>query len=167
MDTNFSRRGFLAKAAIVGAGMAMAGAGSAYAAESGKDAGLCDSIKSADYTKEKHAPVIEFQKDVKSGEPFMVSVIVGKAIAHPNTTEHHISWAALYFKPKDGGPITQLAKFEFTSHGESAMGPNKGMTFTNPAGAVSVKLTGSGTFFAESYCNIHGLWQSSAPVEVI
>ena len=40
--------------------------------------------------KEKHVPIIDAPSKVKAGEPFMVTVQVGKIVAHPNTVEHHI-----------------------------------------------------------------------------
>lgn len=48
-------------------------------------------FKEADWKKEKHVPVIESPDKVKKGEFFEVKVSLGKEIAHPNTTEHHIA----------------------------------------------------------------------------
>src|SRR3990170_3005618 len=53
----------------------------------------------ADWKKEKHVPVIECPDAVKADEVFEVRVSIGKEIAHPNTTAHHIRWIALYFHP--------------------------------------------------------------------
>jgi superoxide reductase len=55
--------------------------------------------QTADWKAEKHVPVIDCQDEVKSGEFFIATVSVGKEIAHPNTTEHHIRWISLYFLP--------------------------------------------------------------------
>ena len=122
-------------------------------------------IKSADFKTEKHVPAIELPASIKAGEPFCVSVSVGKEVAHPNTTEHFINWIALYFKAEGAAAITELAKFEFVAHGESAKGPNQGDSYTDPVGCVQVKLNAPGTIIATSYCNIHGLWESSAEVK--
>jgi superoxide reductase len=61
---------------------------------------LGDRIQEADWKKEKHVPVIEVPDQVKVDEVFEVKVSLGKEIAHPNTTEHHISWISLYFHPE-------------------------------------------------------------------
>jgi superoxide reductase len=45
--------------------------------------------------------VIDCPDNVKADEMFDVTVTLGKEIAHPNTTEHHIRWIQLYFKPDD------------------------------------------------------------------
>jgi len=47
-------------------------------------------IQQADWQKEKHVPVIDCPDAVKADEYFEVRVTLGKAIAHPGTTEHHI-----------------------------------------------------------------------------
>lgn len=123
-------------------------------------------IQTADWKAEKHVPVIEAPAKVKAGEAFVVSLSVGKEIAHPNTTEHHIRGIKLYFKP-DGGKFTyEVAALDFQVHGESVEGANQGAVHTEPAGQVTVKLQKSGTFVATAYCNIHGLWESAAAITV-
>ncbi|MBK7921960.1 MAG: Neelaredoxin [Veillonella sp.] len=57
-------------------------------------------IKSGDFKGEKHVPVIEAPAQVAAGEKVKIEVSVGKDIAHPNTTEHHIAWIKLYFIQK-------------------------------------------------------------------
>lgn len=47
-------------------------------------------FQTADWKMEKHVPVIECTDKVKGGKFFPVKVTLGKEIAHPNTTEHHI-----------------------------------------------------------------------------
>lgn len=136
-----------------------------YKLQGGSKMAIGQFVKSADFKSEKHVPVIELPADVKAGEPFFVTVSVGKEIAHPNTTEHFINWIALYFKPEGEGPVTQLAKFEFVAHGESTKGANQGPAYTDPFGTAKVKLNAPGTLMAVSYCNIHGLWESSAEVK--
>ncbi|EGO65923.1 class II SORL domain-containing protein [Acetonema longum] len=127
---------------------------------------LADVLKSADWKTEKHVPVIEAPDCVKAGEKAVVTVSVGKEIAHPNTTEHHIRWIRLYFKPDSGNFVYDLGYFEFNAHGESTEGANKGPVYTEPAGQVTAKLQSSGTLLAVSYCNIHGIWESSKPITV-
>ncbi|MDF2500676.1 MAG: putative superoxide reductase [Anaerosporomusa subterranea] len=124
-----------------------------------------DVFKSADWKTEKHVPVIEAPTKVKAGEKFTVEVTVGKEIAHPNTTEHHIRWIRLYFKP-DTGNVYDLGLFEFNAHGESTEGPNKGPAYTEPSAQVTVKLNANGTLLAAAYCNIHGLWESTKDISI-
>lgn len=120
-----------------------------------------DLWQSADYKTEKHIPVIELQGEVKKGEFFKVTVSVGKEIPHPNTTEHHIRWMEVYFLADGEKFPYQIGKFEFTAHGESTQGPNTSTIYTHPQVICSFKTDKSGTIFASSYCNIHGLWQST------
>jgi superoxide reductase len=129
-------------------------------------ADLKDLFQTADWKKEKHVPVIEAPDKVRKGEPVKVTLSVGKEIAHPNTTEHHIRWVAAYFLPEGEKFPYQLAKFEFASHGESTQGPNTSTVYTNPEVGCSFKSDKSGTILASSYCNIHGLWQSAKGIEV-
>ncbi len=63
--------------------------------------------------KEKHVPIIDAPSKVKAGEPFMVTVQVGKIVAHPNTVEHHIKWIQLYALEEDTQYAVQLGSFEF------------------------------------------------------
>ncbi|BBB92014.1 MAG TPA: class II SORL domain-containing protein [Methylomusa anaerophila] len=123
-------------------------------------------IQSADWKTEKHVPVIEAPAKVKAGEKFTVEVTVGKEIAHPNTTEHHIRWIRLYFKPEDGKFAYDVALFQFDAHGEAVEGPNKGPAYSEPAGHAVLKLNASGTLLAASYCNIHGVWEAAKPIKV-
>lgn len=125
---------------------------------------LGELVQSADWKAEKHVPVIECPDVVKKGEPFEIRVTVGKEIAHPNTTEHHIRWIELFFKPADEERVYQLALCEFTAHGESTAGANQGPAFTEPVASCTVKLTKPGTISALSLCNIHGLWESAREV---
>ncbi|BBB92633.1 MAG TPA: class II SORL domain-containing protein [Methylomusa anaerophila] len=128
---------------------------------------IADLVQSADWKAEKHVPVLEAADRVQAGEKLTVEVCVGKEIAHPNTTEHHIRWIKLYFKPDNGKFPYEIATFEFNAHGESVEGANKGPVCTDPFGKVVIKLNASGTLIAESYCNIHGLWESSKAVTVV
>jgi superoxide reductase len=125
-----------------------------------------DISQTADWKAEKHVPVIEAPDKVKAGESFKVTVAVGKEIAHPNTTEHHIRWIKLYFKPENGKFAYDLGSFEFAAHGEAVEGPNKGPVFTEPQVNVNLKISSAGTLLATAYCNIHGLWEFSKDLAV-
>lgn len=123
-------------------------------------------FQSADWKEEKHVPVINCPDEVNSDEIFEVGITVGKEIIHPNTTEHHIRWAQLFFKP-DGGKFTyQVGNFEFNAHGESTEGANSGPVYTNHSVITALKIKKSGTLYATSLCNIHGLWESSKAIKI-
>ncbi len=123
--------------------------------------------QSADWKAEKHVPVIECADQVRADELFDVVVSLGKEIAHPNTTEHHIRWIQLFFKP-DGDKFSyQVGNFEFTAHGESVEGPNTGPVFTHHAAVAKMKVKKPGELIATSLCNIHGLWENSKRIDII
>lgn len=127
---------------------------------------IAEVIQTADWKTEKHVPVIVAPETVKAGEKFVVELSVGKEIVHPNTTEHHIRFIRLFFKPDAGKFAVEVGSFEFNAHAESAEGPNKGPVLSEPVAQAVLKLTGSGTLLAVAYCNIHGLWESSQPIQV-
>jgi len=123
-------------------------------------------FQSANWKEEKHVPVIECPDSVKAGEMFQVKASLGKEISHPNTTEHHIRWIQLYFKPDDEKFAYHIGNFEFSAHGESTEGANEGPVYTNHSVVVEFKTNKPGTLVAASYCNIHGLWENSKKIEV-
>jgi superoxide reductase len=127
---------------------------------------LNELFKSADFKSEKHVPVIEVSGSSKKGESIDVTITVGKEIAHPNTTEHHISWIKLYFLPEGGKFPYELGSFEFSSHGASVQGPNTSTVYSDAKVIAAFKTEKSGTILASSYCNIHGLWQDSSELSV-
>jgi superoxide reductase len=120
--------------------------------------------QNADWKKEKHVPVIECPDTVKSGEAFNVKVTVGKEIPHPNTTEHHISWISVYFQADGEKFPFEVGRFEFSAHGESMDGPNKGSVYTTSEVTLALKIAKPGVVYATSLCNIHGLWTSEKAV---
>ena len=105
--------------------------------------------------KEKHVPVIDAPDVVKAGQPFLVSVTVGKEVPHPNLVEHHIKWIAVYadVDQRPWNPV-HVATFD--------MGPS----FAKPKITFTMKLDKAATLYALEYCNIHGLWEYSKRVEV-
>jgi superoxide reductase len=122
--------------------------------------------KSADWREEKHVPVIDAPDTVKSGEFFNVNVTVGKAVAHPNTTAHHIGWIEVYFQPEGGKFPYQVGKLCFDAHGASVDGADTSTVYTNHGGNLSFKTGKPGTIVASSYCNIHGLWQNAKEIKL-
>jgi len=125
-----------------------------------------DLFQSADWKQEKHVPVIQAPEKVKKGEFFDVKVTIGKEVAHPNKTEHHIEWIDVYFFPKGSKFPFQIGKVEFTAHGGSVEGPDTSTVYTNHQAVLSFKTDKPGTIHAASYCNIHGLWENSVDIEV-
>ncbi|MGQ9535320.1 MAG: class II SORL domain-containing protein [bacterium] len=123
-------------------------------------------FQSADWKKEKHTPVIDAPEKVKKGENFNVMVSVGKEIAHPNTTEHHIAWIEVYFRLEGEKFPYQIGRFDFLAHGASTNGPNTSTVYTHPEVSFSFKTDKPGTILAFSYCNIHGLWQNSYDIKI-
>jgi superoxide reductase len=127
---------------------------------------LCDRIQEADWQKEKHVPVIELPQGTKAGDWAQVKVSIGKAVEHPNTTEHHIRWIECFFSPDDDKFVYELGRFEFTAHGEAVEGPNKGPVHMNHQVIFSLKTARPGTLHAVALCNIHGLWESDQRLEL-
>lgn len=116
-------------------------------------------VQSGDWKGEKHVPIIHAPQSVKKGQAFELKVSVGDGIAHPNTLEHHIAWFKVYFVPKEGKFPVEIGNFDFRAHGE-------GGVFNEPYATTKVKLNESGSFYVNSYCNIHGLWESEADITV-
>ncbi len=125
-----------------------------------------EKIQSADWKSEKHVPVIDCPDKVKAGEWVDVAVTIGKEIPHPNTTEHHIRWIRVFYSPEGDKFVYDIGLFEFNSHGESVKGPNEGPVHTHSMAEFRFKASKPGTLHAVSYCNIHGLWESSKKIAV-
>lgn len=123
-------------------------------------------VQEDDWKKEKHVPVIECPETVPENDLFDVTVSLGKEIAHPNTTDHHIKWIELFFVPKGEKFPYQIGRYEFSAHGSSTDGPDTSTVYTNHSVTTQFKTGKSGTLLALAYCNIHGLWQSSQPIAV-
>lgn len=121
-------------------------------------------VQSADWKAEKHVPVIEVMGPVKKGEPCQVQLSVGAEIAHPHTTEHHIRFIQLYFKPEGEKFSIHMGTFQFEAHGESVEGANAGSAKCEPKVTATITLEKPGELVAMSYCNIHGLWDNSEKV---
>jgi superoxide reductase len=122
--------------------------------------------QTADWKQEKHVPVIDVPAEVPKGEFFEVKVTIGKEVAHPNKTEHHIRWIDVYFHPEDGKFPFHIGRADFTAHGESTEGPDSSTVYTHHAATLSFKTEKPGVIYATSYCNIHGVWESSREIRV-
>lgn len=122
--------------------------------------------QTADWKTEKHVPAIDCPDSVAADQVFNVTVSLGKEVAHPNTTEHHIRWIRLFFKPDDDKFAYQVGSFEFCAHGECAAGANQGPVYCHHSAVASMRIKSSGTLLATALCNIHGLWENAKPVKV-
>lgn len=120
----------------------------------------------ADWKAEKHVPVIDCPDTFKKGELTKITVTIGKEIAHPNTTAHHISWIEVYFHPDGEKFPYEIGKAVFSAHGASAQGADTSTVYTHHEATLSFKTDKPGTVFAASLCNIHGLWQNSKTVKI-
>ena len=139
---------------------------------------LSSLIKSADWKAEKHVPVITIYSPSSDSaspvpvppSPIEIEVSVGKEIPHPNTLEHHIAWAALYFVADGSQLPVELARAEFRAHGPDLFTvPVLKATIALPTPPLPQSTTPpllSGTLHAVAYCNIHGLWESEMKIAV-
>jgi superoxide reductase len=123
---------------------------------------ISEKIQTADWKGEKHVPVIDCPEKINAGEKMNLTITVGKEIAHPNTTEHHIRWIRIYFVPQGNAFAYDVGNFEFNAHGENTEGP----IYTDHEVTFSFKTQKSGSINAISYCNIHGLWESYKKIQV-
>lgn len=102
---------------------------------------------------EKHVPVIDAPDTANKSEWFEVTVVVGKDVAHPNTPDHHIEGISIYYKEDGTKPVYKVADFtSLTVHSDSRV-------------TLRVRVENSGTLYALSSCNIHGLWASEKRIE--
>ena len=121
-------------------------------------------IQTADWKSEKHVPAIDIKK-VEDGKAVVI-VAVGKEIAHPNTTNHHIKWMDLFFWPEGEKFPYEIGYATFDHHGESAQGPDTSGICSEPVAKFVFKTSKPGTLMATAYCNLHGLWKSEAELKL-
>lgn len=115
--------------------------------------------QSGDWKGEKHVPVIHAPQIAKKAESIEVKVLIGEEIPHPNTLEHHIQWIKIYFQPEGSKFPVEVSNAEFAAHGELGV-------ITDYTSTIKFKAEKSGTLYATSYCNIHGLWENSQEIIV-
>ena len=92
--------------------------------------------------EKKHIPVIEAPSKVKKGEPFEVTVEVGRHLKHPNENAHYIEWIELF------SGETFLARVDLIPR------------MTEPRVKLVIALDHAHPLVARERCNLHGLWQS-------
>jgi superoxide reductase len=123
-------------------------------------------FQTADWKSEKHVPVIDAPDTAPKGEFIDVTATIGKEVAHPNKTEHHISWIALYFHPDGEKFPYEIGKANFSAHGASKDGADTSTVYTHHKVSMSFKTEKAGTIHAISLCNVHGLWRNSQELRV-
>ncbi|MEW5894405.1 MAG: class II SORL domain-containing protein [Candidatus Omnitrophota bacterium] len=123
-------------------------------------------LQTADWKVEKHVPVIDCPDEVMKGQFFSVSATIGKEIAHPNTTAHHIVWMQIYFLGEGDKFPYEIGYTNFSAHGASVQGADTSGIYTHHEMAISFKTDRPGTIYALSYCNIHGLWKNAKEIRV-
>lgn len=103
--------------------------------------------------EKKHLPVIEAPDSVKAGEPFEVTVQVGKLLSHPNEPGHHIESIELY-----KGHIL-LARVDLAG---GLAEPKATLTIS-----LEADIDGENTpLRAFEKCNLHGTWENTKAIEV-
>ncbi|HDS59453.1 MAG TPA: superoxide reductase [Thermoplasmatales archaeon] len=120
-------------------------------------------LQKADWKKEKHVPVLEVKQ--KDGL-VQVEASVGKEIAHPNTTAHYIAAIELYFLPEGEKFPYLVGRHDFAAHGASTDGPDTSTVYTEPRVVAVFRTEKPGTLYAQSYCNIHGVWVNKEKIEM-
>ena len=98
--------------------------------------------------EKKHLPVIDAPSSVKAGEPFAVTIEVGKLLKHPSEQGHHIQWIVLL-----SGSLT-LAIVQLTP------------VTTNPKVTLNLTLDKTAKLRALERCNLHGEWEYTKEIKV-
>ncbi len=94
-----------------------------------------------------HTPVIDAPDTVKAGEPFKVTITIGKT-PHPSLAEHAVQWIALY------ADEVELARATLTP------------VLTRPTVTFTVALDESTTLRALEAPNHSAAWEASKKITV-
>lgn len=94
-----------------------------------------------------HTPIIDAPDTVKAGEPFAVTITVGKT-PHPSQPDHAVQWIALY------ADDVELARATLTP------------TLTRPRVTFTVALDASATLRALEQPNHSAAWEASKKITV-
>ncbi len=114
-------------------------------AQIGSAAGVFSQINRGD--DPKHTPVIDAPDTVTAGEPFKVTIMVGKTL-HPSLVDHNIHWIALY------ADEVELARATLTP------------TLAVPIVTFNVMLQEGGTLRALAAPNHSAPWEASRKIAV-
>ena len=102
--------------------------------------------------EKKHTPVIDSPDKVKAGEPFDVTIEVGKLLKHPNEEGHHFQWIELWYGD------TFIFRYDLTP------------VFSEPKITAKIMLTHPHREFelrALARCNLHGVWEGKKKIEIV
>lgn len=108
---------------------------------------------------DRHTPHVVAPARVEKGQPFQVTVKMGRDYVHPDVPEHFIQALQLF----RGDKLVAQATYApgASSAGREAASGFQQATFT-------VALDAPARFSAMSYCTVHGLWTSEdVTVEVV
>lgn len=120
-----------------------------------------DIFRKSDGSPESHIPIIDVSENPRKGQSIRITVSVGRKAPHPNSIEHHIRWIDLFFLPIDDKCLFQIGRFYFTSFEEMERRCGGGTVHFPCEVTCTIRTETSGTIYASSYCNIHGLRESS------
>ena len=103
---------------------------------------------------DRHSPFIYCKETAKAGEPFEVTVKMGKEYSHPDDFDHYIESVSLF----DGE--TLLARASYVPGTLGNVKAHNTTTFTIIPTKKKLNLV------AHGYCTKHGIWEGT-PVEVV
>jgi superoxide reductase len=104
---------------------------------------------------DRHTPHVLAPAAVMPGEPFAVTVKMGRDYVHPDLDNHHIQRLQLF----DGERLLATAVYE---PGAASAGREEAKGFSQATFQIS--LAKRARLSALSYCTQHGLWQSEETV---
>ena len=103
--------------------------------------------------EKKHVPVINAPAKVKAGEPFDVDVVIGETI-HPMGPSHWIEYLQLNVVNEPAGTVA------FRANGFLKAKARFNVLLDDKYKGMTIPLV------VQLRCNLHGIWESYATVEV-
>ena len=126
-------------------------------------------------TEMKHVPVIEASDLMAVGGTFNVKVSIGR-VAHAMDEEHYIECIELWFLDKKVGKVELKSSDEKAEAVFTLVVPEDTLAAkeyqvchihgVNVCGDEGIKSV-SVNLKALASCNVHGLWESTRPVEIV
>lgn len=103
---------------------------------------------------------------VPRGEYFTVKLSMGNNESHEATSEHHIRWIRVYFKP-DVGRTVEVATYNLAHAANQNKGASaRSLVDTEGNVQCTLAVTTPGTLLIWAYCNRHGFWERSMRLEL-
>lgn len=128
---------------------------------------LSELIHGTEYQVEDPVNIIEAPDSVKKGELANIRAIMSEKISEPHKREHHKGWIALFYRPDGEKFPFQLGKTEFSCREEAGQDIDiDSVSTTHQELSLTFKATKSGTIFATSSCDFHGMGQVSKELKV-